>query len=359
MNVDLTETSSSKINTALLDARRRMGSPATGMVLTLLIVTEERDHYDALRAALQAAREHPSRILVVIRRPGRGEPRLDAEVRVGADTGPGEVLLLRMHGQLADHADSVVLPLLLPDAPVVAWWPGEAPEAPAEDPVGALAQRRVTDAAAVSDPLAALAARANSYVPGDTDLSWARLTTWRTLLSSALDEPHDGVDAVTVEAESGSPSAKLLALWLGARLGVDVEERVSAGPGITEVRLRSGETEIAISRPDGRLAVLTRPGQPDRPVALHRRPTAELIAEEMRWLDPDDMYGEVVALVGRTSRPGRRRAAEGRTGAAQAGGSRPATSKPAGSKSSATKSASSTSAASKSAASKSGTKPSS
>ena len=37
-------------------------------------------------------------------------------------------------------------------------------------------------------PLAALKARAEDYSPGDTDLSWTRLTPWRALLAAALDQ---------------------------------------------------------------------------------------------------------------------------------------------------------------------------
>jgi hypothetical protein len=47
MNIDLTGTTSGEINAALLDARRRAGNPATGAVLTLVIVTDEQGHYDA------------------------------------------------------------------------------------------------------------------------------------------------------------------------------------------------------------------------------------------------------------------------------------------------------------------------
>ncbi|MDP9417862.1 MAG: glucose-6-phosphate dehydrogenase assembly protein OpcA, partial [Actinomycetota bacterium] len=291
MLIDLTGTNAAKINSALVSARRSAGSPAMGMVLTLAIVTDEAAHYDALRAATEAAREHPSRILVVVGRPGRGEPRLDAEVRIGAENGPGEVVLLRLHGALAEHADSVVLPLLLPDAPVVTWWPSTAPESPAQDALGALAQRRVTDAAAAPDPLAQLALRAATYAPGDTDLSWTRLTPWRTLLAATLDEPYAEITGLEVAAEEGSSSAELLALWLESRLGLDARRETSDGPGITSVRLRTVEGDIAVTRPDGRMAMLARPGSPDRPVALQRRSTAELIAEELRRLDPDDVYG--------------------------------------------------------------------
>ena len=126
MTIDLTDTSTGAIHEALTQARRRMGGPASGMVLTLIIVTDESEQYDAVRAASQAGREHPSRILAVITRRPKGESRLDAEIRVG-ETGPGETILLRMYGPLGQHADSVVAPLLAPDVPVVTWWPDVAP----------------------------------------------------------------------------------------------------------------------------------------------------------------------------------------------------------------------------------------
>ena len=45
-----------------------------------------------------------------------------------------------------------------------------------------------------------------------------------------------------------------------------------------------------ISRRDGRLATFSSPGRPDRPVALKRRQLPELLAEELRRLDEDDVY---------------------------------------------------------------------
>jgi len=178
MTIDLTDTNTGAIHEALTDARRRMGGPASGMVLTLIIMTDEAAQYDAVRAANQAGREHPSRILAVITRKPKAESRLDAEIRVG-ETGPGETILLRMYGPLGQHADSVVAPLLAPDVPVVTWWPDEAPVSPHADPLGTVAQRRVTDAAAAEAPRDMLLALAKAYQPGDTDLAWTRATPWR------------------------------------------------------------------------------------------------------------------------------------------------------------------------------------
>ncbi|BAU87434.1 oxppcycle protein [Streptomyces laurentii] len=303
MKIDLTDTSSSKINKAILEARRAVGTPAVGMVLTLVIVTDEENAYDSVRAANEASREHPSRTLVVVKRHARfprerHSARLDAEVRIGTDAGSGETVLLRMRGDITRRADSVVLPLLLPDAPVVVWWPVDAPEVPSRDPLGALAQRRITDSYAVENPIAALDARAASYAPGDTDLAWTRLTPWRSLLAAALDQARATVTSAAVESEADNPSAELLARWFGRRLNVPVERVVTDGPVVTAVRMGTPDGEIVIDRPEGPVAHLSIPGQPHRVMALKVRTTAELIAEELRRLDPDEAYESALRYEG-------------------------------------------------------------
>ncbi|MCT9140923.1 glucose-6-phosphate dehydrogenase assembly protein OpcA [Streptomyces violarus] len=301
MKIDLTDTTASKINKALVQGRRAIGTPAVGMVLTMVIVTDEENAYDAIKAAEEASHEHPSRTLVVIKRHARTprdrtQSRLDAEVRVGADAGTGETVVLRTYGEVSDHADSVVLPLLLPDAPVVVWWPMDAPEVPSKDPLGALAQRRITDLYAVANPLEVLESRVRAYAPGDTDLAWTRLTPWRSMLAAALDQARVPVTSAAVEAEADNPAAELLARWLEARLHVSVDRVVTAGPVVTAVRLGTETGEIVIDRPEGPLATLTLPGQPSRTLALKVRATSELIAEELRRLDADEMYA--IALNG-------------------------------------------------------------
>ncbi|WP_326612673.1 glucose-6-phosphate dehydrogenase assembly protein OpcA [Streptomyces scopuliridis] len=299
MKIDLTDTTSSKINKALVQGRRAIGTPAVGMVLTLVLVTDEENQYDALKAANEASREHPSRKLVVVKRVSRSprdraKPRLDAEVRVGTDAGTGETVVLRLYGEVMDHAQSVVLPLLLPDAPVVVWWPVNAPVNPAKDALGKLAQRRVTDTYAAENPVAELTARADAYTPGDTDLSWTRITPWRSMVAAALDQVACDVTSVEVEGEEHNPSCELLAMWLADRLHVPVKRSVSKGPGLTAVRMETSCGPIKLDRADGSLATLSIQGQPDRAVALKRRETSELIAEELRRLDPDDTYASAL-----------------------------------------------------------------
>ncbi len=294
MSIELTGTNAAKIASALLTERRLAGSPSMGMVLTFVVVADEGDHYDALKAARAVSREHPSRIIGVIRRSARGAANLDAEVKIG-DGGAGEQVLLRMSGELARHPESVVLPLLLPDSPVVVWWPSKPPVDPKADPIGALAQRRITDTASIErGRTTAMMTQALNYADGNTDLSWTRLTPWRALLAAALDQYPAKIKGGRVAAEKSNPSADLLVAWLTHRLKVPIDRSTSQGPGITSVSLMTGGGEIRISRPDGLLAQFTIPNAPDRPVALKRRALAELLAEELRRLDPDDIYEQTV-----------------------------------------------------------------
>lgn len=290
----LDSTTAAKIAAALIDIRKEAGAATTGAVLTLVIETDERHHYYALRAAREASRAHPSRILVVIPHPEQPFSGLDAEVRVGDEMGPGEAVVMRLNGELADHADAVVLPLLLPDTPVVTWWPAESPTSPAGSALGRLAMRRITDAAYGQHQPESLAERLRAYEAGDTDLAWTRCTPWRSMLAAALDQMPSMVESVRVTAELDNASSTLLAVWLGWRLGVPVELTTDKGPGITGVHLGTHKGEISLTRPDGMLAVLSMPDQPDRHVALKRRETAELLTEELRRLDIDETYEEVL-----------------------------------------------------------------
>ena len=59
---------------------------------------------------------------------------------------------------------------------------------------------------------------------------------------------------------------------------------------------------IELVRLDAKSAMLSQPGQPDRRVALSRRTTRECLAEELRRLDPDDIYAEAIEACRRRGR---------------------------------------------------------
>ncbi len=288
--IELTETNSAGIAAELVRARKKAGSPAMGMVMTLVIVVDEDQAQDAMEAARGASQEHPARVLGVILGDARGKAHINAQVGTGSGWS-GETALIRLNGEVVKHPESVVLPLLLPDSPVAVWWPADAPQDPATDPLGALAQRRITDAAAATKvKTKAIHRQCAAYAKGNTDLAWTRLTPWRALLAAALDQHPEKVTGASVTAERVSPSADLLVAWLNDRLKVDVDRQNSDGPGITEVVLTTKSGDVSINRPDGKLAAFASPGQPDRPVALKRRSVPELLAEELRRLDEDDTY---------------------------------------------------------------------
>jgi glucose-6-phosphate dehydrogenase assembly protein OpcA len=75
------------------------------------------------------------------------------------------------------------------------------------------------------------------------------------------------------------------------------------------VALHTDHGDIAVTRPDGRVARLSRPGMPDREAALPRRTPDGLVAEELRRLDPDEIYGEALAGLPDVEPAGTRRAA--------------------------------------------------
>jgi glucose-6-phosphate dehydrogenase assembly protein OpcA len=295
--IDLPSTTLSQVNTKLVQMRQEGGAVTLGRVLTLVIVTDDGSKTEeAIEAANDASREHPCRVIVVARGAKKAAARCDAQIRVGGDAGASEVVVLRLYGPLADEGASCVIPLLLPDTPVVAWWPSEAPAVPARDSIGELANRRITDAAAERNPQKSLEQRRTGYVEGDTDLAWTRLTNWRAMLAAALDlPPYEKVTAASVTGEADSPSTDLLAAWLATCLKIPVHRyRATSGEGIVKVVLERRSGNVELVRPDAKVGTLTQPGQPDRRMALHRRSVRDCLAEELRRLDPDEIYAETL-----------------------------------------------------------------
>ncbi|WP_368496099.1 glucose-6-phosphate dehydrogenase assembly protein OpcA [Herbiconiux sp. A18JL235] len=306
MIVDLPDTTTSKISKSLVKIREEGGAVALGRVLTLVIVTSLGQEEDAIEAANDASREHPMRVIVVSTdqendglTTGRGA-RLDAQIRVGGDAGASEVIVLRAYGAAASDQEGLVTGLLLSDAPVVVWWPGAAPENVSASDLGRIATRRITDSSNQANPYEALLSRAKSYAPGDTDFAWTRLTLWRAQLAAVLDQPpYQPVTAIEVSGASDSPSTLLLAAWLRHQLKVPVDygllsRAANGSSGIHGVVLSRESGPIELVRDIPNVARLSQPNQPTHDLSLPRRNLRDCLAEELRRLDPDDLYGEVI-----------------------------------------------------------------
>ncbi|MET0788448.1 MAG: glucose-6-phosphate dehydrogenase assembly protein OpcA [Cellulomonas sp.] len=296
MIIEMPDTTTRDINKRLLKERDEGGAIALGRVLTLIISVGDRDPDEAINAANDASREHPCRVIVIANDTKDRESNLDAQIRLGGDAGASEVLVLRPSGQLEQHLDTLVIPLLLPDAPIVAWWPYEIPDNVAESPLGRMATRRITDTTQVAHPNAALRKLAASHADGNTDLAWTRATLWRGLIAATLDQPpFEPVHKAVVVGESTHPSVDLMAAWLARALRCPVEiERIKDAPAITQVRLERSSGDIVLDRPDGKTAALRQPDQPEHRIALPIRQLRECLAEELRRLDADEVYGEVL-----------------------------------------------------------------
>jgi glucose-6-phosphate dehydrogenase assembly protein OpcA len=309
----LWDTTGSAVVKELAAQRRTGGAVVSGVALTLVVVADEGRVSEAEEAATAAAEQHPCRILVVVRRQIEAPmPRLDAEVLIGGRLGPGEAVVMRMYGRLALHAESVVLPLLAADAPVVAWWHAAAPERMQTDALAVIADRRISDSSIAEDQLDALRQRAEDYAPGDTDLAWTRSTSWRATLASTLDSVAGRrgdalrVEGAAVHGDPRSATAQLLAGWLSSRCGcpVEVEEttRIPGPSGVDAVTIRLDQQEevrVQVDRRGG--AVISQPFRPDSTVALPDRALGDLLGEELRRLDPDEPYSEALEAATGTS----------------------------------------------------------
>ncbi|MDR2114536.1 MAG: glucose-6-phosphate dehydrogenase assembly protein OpcA [Bifidobacteriaceae bacterium] len=303
MIIPLYATSTAQVTNKLVELRQEGGVAALGRVLTLVVQCDAGGIETSIQAANLASMEHPCRVIVVTAEDLTGPASLDAQIRVGSDAGASEVIVLRLRGEPGAHLDAVVTPLLLPDAPVVVWWPTDRPAVPALDPLGQLASRRITDASAGEPRTPSLEFRrqsllqlSQSYRPGDTDLAWTRLTPWRAQLAAALEvPPREPVTSVLVSGP-GYASSDLMAAWLADRLEAPVRREVTDSDFLTAVAFNlSGGRRILLDKElEEAQATLRVSGQVDRVVALSRRSRAEALAEELRRLEPDDAYGQLV-----------------------------------------------------------------
>ncbi|MDN6017310.1 glucose-6-phosphate dehydrogenase assembly protein OpcA [Bifidobacterium mongoliense] len=302
MIIDMPNTHTSEIAQKIDELHEERGEAATGRVLTLLILTRDHNLEEALETANAASREHPCRVIAIVPDassdidPDKDDSNLSAQVRFGADAGAGEIIILRPRNGLVRHQDTLVIPLLVPDAPIVAWWPTNPPASPSKDPIGAMARSRITDAMNSDNPEATMERLRGNLDTADVDLSWTRLTVWRAMLASMLDQPpHLPILKATVSGPKNFLPLDLLRAWLRLRLDVPVElKTVDDATAITAVHLEREDGELSLVRPDDNQAMVSFPGQAPQPISMPIRSDEDCLSEELRRLEPDDVYGEVI-----------------------------------------------------------------
>lgn len=301
MIISLPDTTTRQISDALIGARENY-SLATGRVLTLLVALKAHDDVHATLDTLRGAtREHPARVLVMLLGDPDHPASLDAEVLVAADAGASEMVVMHVRGELIHNLDALVTPLLLPDTPIVAWWPTHAPARPVQAPLGNIAQRRISNTHNNVTGNALLRVT-TGYTPGDSDMMWSRITPWRAVVASALDRcPGAQVRAVDIAGPALNPSVDVAAGWLASALGVEVTRLADeaglldddAAP-ITKLTMHADIGDIVVEVLDANTVKVAVPQRPDMFVALSGRSDADCLAEELRHLDPDATYGRAL-----------------------------------------------------------------
>ncbi len=223
------------------EASAQGNSVMRACALTLIAVVDDDGGIDATAETLaQLMRQHPSRAIVVALASG-GEALLDADVDArcwmpfgGRQQICSEQIVIRCSEKTLGEVPSVVLPLIVPDLPAVLWCASErAARSPALPQLVRPVGRALFDTFRAADPAAALDwISSQAGRPGGPlimDLSWTRLTRWRTLLAQVFENEryraHLRDIAQAVIRYEGKipqrvpPTALLLAGWLATRLG--------------------------------------------------------------------------------------------------------------------------------------------
>ena len=299
MIITLKNTTSAEVASRIVELRYERGSAALSRVLTLLICVPDMIDVDkAIEVSDAVSREHPCRVIVIVEPEStEGTALLNAQIRVGDAAGLSDIIILEPRGEAASNIDSLVMPLLQSDTPVVTYWPVTPPENPGAHPLGRLAVKRITDSRATECPMETLSALSTVYTPGDTDLAWAGVTLWRALLAAVAEDFDRLPTSIRVAGNATHPSPFLVAAWLHHQLGVPVDRIVDReAHTITDITFFfDDDTTVSLSRSaTSSVARLSRPGLEDRSVNLARRSVQDSLMEDLRRMDPDVYYGELL-----------------------------------------------------------------
>jgi len=226
-------------------------STRTSVMNLVAWVPNQTDAGDVEAVADSLREHHPSRAIIIV--PADGSDRIDARVETMSSVAHGssctllfEQIVLTLHGAIAAHAGSAVIPLLRSELPTYLWWPtAPDPSSPTFLELVRVADRVVTETGRSlrgREALSRLAAvTANSPAPV-TDLAWAILTPWRQVLSTslrgeALAAVRGGPASVTITCPGSEPTLEALLLggWLADTLEDHVGDTFALGAGSEDI----------------------------------------------------------------------------------------------------------------------------
>jgi len=310
------------------EAAQHAAAEARASVLNLITVVGNEAGLGAVSRVLDGLSvTNPSRTLILLAQHTREADKLEAEVSAQERTESGhrvstERVILHAHGEPARHLASLAAPLLIPDLPVILWWPGRPDfENSLFTDLCQLADRLVVDTDEGFDDadLTRLleVARRQKARASIGDLNWARLIAWRHVAAQFFDMPgmlarlaHIRGVSIFHGHDGSTAQARLLGGWVRSRMatvGIDVplEFRVdeSFEHGICRFLIYTGGDDgparFSLTRLRGnRLSTQVRLGDQDlahRTVRLESREPEELLGIELTMPGHDVRFEEALS----------------------------------------------------------------
>jgi glucose-6-phosphate dehydrogenase assembly protein OpcA len=242
--------------------------------MTLVVLVEESDDVMALGETIAALMpEHPARAIVV-RLSGAGERALTERVYSQCWMPFGqrrqiccEQIELTASDASLEDLPSVVLPLAVPDLPLILWCrTARILGMPEFYRIAAMARKVVVDSAQVTDPVTAIMRMSVLSRSGVLlgDLSWTRLTRWREMLSQVFENQENlkqlgRIERVRVSFGDGlEVAARYMAVWVANALadaGMKVKSEVVAATGTLRVELAGDGLGVELVREQDRLVI--------------------------------------------------------------------------------------------------------
>jgi glucose-6-phosphate dehydrogenase assembly protein OpcA len=310
------------------EAAQHAAAEARASVLNLITVVSNEPELGKVSQVLdRLSVTNPSRTLILLAQHTREADKLEASVSAQERTESGhrvttERVILHAHGEPARHLASLATPLLIPDLPVILWWPGRPQfDNPLFDDLCELSDRLVVDTDEGFDDtdLTRLleVARRKKARAGIGDLNWARLMAWRHVAAQFFDMPgmlarlaHIHGVSIFHGHDGSTAQARLLGGWVRSRMttvGIDVPLEFrpdeSFEHGICRFLIYTGGDEgparFSLSRLRGnRLSSQIRLGDQDladRTVRLESRATEELLGIELTLPGHDLQFEQALA----------------------------------------------------------------
>jgi len=284
--------------------------------MTLVVIAEAADDAAALGETIAALMpEHPART-ILIRLQGEGERALSQRVYQQCWKPFGQrqqicceqIEITASDAALAD-LPSVILPLAVPDLPVILWCrSARLVRRPEFGEIAGMATKMVIDSAAAGvtnkDATDAMVCMADAVSCGGilADLAWTRLTRWRETLARVFENRDTlarlpEVNSVQVRfGPSYETAAWYLAAWAAnalATVGQVVTPVVARQDESLRLELSGGTFRVSLSRQDDRLVAVV--NEQSNCTNLPRPADYHLMREELGIVRRDPIFEGTLA----------------------------------------------------------------